>query len=99
MIAYLIGEPDMGWAVRFLDLLRCTIFLVLEQEDNSMDWFRQNGKCIIVDAKNLLDPEVANTDVFENCSEEGLSFVSGKIMPRAKGTTNRLRLNLTPTRP
>jgi len=99
MIAYLIGEPDMGWTFRFLNLLRCTIFLVFEQEDNSMDWFRQNGKCIIVDAKNLLDPEVANTDVFENCSEEGLSFVSGKIMPRAKGTTNRLRLNLTPTRP
>jgi len=89
MIAYLIGEPDMRWAFSFLDLLCCTVFLVFEQEDNSMDWFGQDGKCIIVDAEDLLDPEVANTNIFENCSEESLSFVSDWITIRAKSDDKR----------
>jgi len=71
-IAYLVGEPDVGRAFRLLNLLGCSVLLVLEQEDDSMDWFGQNGKSIVVNAKDFMDSKIANTHVFENGSEERL---------------------------
>jgi hypothetical protein len=70
--AYLIGEPDMGWAFRFRDLLSRTILLIFEQEDHSVYWFRQDGQSIIVNAKDLMDSKIANTNVFQNGGEKGL---------------------------
>ena len=99
MITYLVGEPDMRWALCFLNLLCCTIFLVFEQEDDSMYWFGQDGKCIIIHAEDFLDPEIANTNVFENCSEERLFLSIIQSSSERKVMTHRFRLNLTPSRP
>ena len=74
ILAYLVGEPDVGGAFCLLNLLGGSVFLVLEQEDDSMDWFGQYCKSIIVDAEDLLDPEIADADVFENCRKEGLGI-------------------------
>lgn len=94
-MTYLVGEPDMRWAVRFLDLLCCTVLLIFEQEDDSMHWFGQDGKCIVVDAKDLVDPEIANTDVFENCSEEGLflSIITDLIQAQDDNSQVRTRFH------
>jgi hypothetical protein len=72
MMAYLICEPDMVGASGLLNLLGGTVFLVFEQEDDCVDWFGQNDKSIIVNAKDFVNSETANTDVFENGCEEGL---------------------------
>jgi hypothetical protein len=37
-----------------------------------MHWFGQNSESIVVDAKDLMDSEMANTDILQNGSEEGL---------------------------
>jgi hypothetical protein len=72
MVTYLISEPDVVWTFRLLNLLGGAIFLVLEQEDDSMNWFGQNGKSVIVDTKDFMNSEITNTDVFENSCKEGL---------------------------
>ena len=69
---YLVGEPNMRRAFRLLDLFGRAIFLIFEQKDDSMYWFGQNGKSIIVNAKDLVNSEIANTDVFENSCKESL---------------------------
>jgi hypothetical protein len=73
MMAYLICEPDMVGTFGLLNLLGGAIFLVFEQENDCVNWFGQNSKSIIVNAKDLVDSKIANTDVFENSCEEGLS--------------------------
>jgi hypothetical protein len=72
LITYLIGEPDMRRTFRFLNLLGSAVLLIFEQEDDSMHWFGQNSESIVVDAKDLMDSEMANTDILQNGSEEGL---------------------------
>jgi hypothetical protein len=74
IFTYLIGKPNMRRAIRLLDLFGRAIFLIFEQKDDSMYWFGQNGKSIIVNAKDLMNSEMANTDVFENSSKERLSL-------------------------